>query len=50
MQADQADKMEAFFSGPAGMAIVVGQQAIGVPLFTLFAAPRRARIDLPGTR
>src|SRR6266487_2065563 len=37
MPAEQADKMEAFFSGPAGLAIMVGQQAIGVPIFTLFA-------------
>ena len=38
MSSEQADKMEAFFSGPAGLGIVVGQQAIGVPLLTLFAA------------
>jgi hypothetical protein len=35
MSGEQADKMEQFFSGPAGTAISAGQQAIVVPIMTL---------------
>lgn len=38
MPAAQADQMEAFFAGPAGLAFLVGQQVVAFPLITLVMA------------
>ncbi|HKQ56489.1 MAG TPA: YIP1 family protein [Candidatus Eisenbacteria bacterium] len=38
MTGEQVDRMTAFMSGPAGMAITIGQQAIAVPILFMLAA------------
>ena len=38
MSAEQVDRMQQFFSSPAGVAIVVGQQAVVIPIVMLIAA------------
>ena len=38
MTADQVDKMTAFMGGPAGLAIAVAQQIIGLPIILLLSA------------
>ncbi len=38
MTAEQVDKMETFMTGPVGMAMTVGQQAIALPIVLLLSA------------